>query len=331
MSFSKIERIFGGMTVVSFLTVLASIQVYAQPNIPSDTLIARKKSPSKTTIYVDPAEGEDREDAGSATTPFQTITYALEQAKSGNTIQLAPGNYSAESGEVFPLTIAQNITLKGDESNKGEKIVIIGGDRYISPTFARQDVAVIADIDSTIIGVTITNPNKRGTALWIESTNPTVKHSTFTNSNRDGIFVTGTAEPIIENNVFTKNGGNGISIVHSAAGEIRKNLFQNTGFGLAIGGESSPWLVENKIIENKAGLFISEEAHPILQNNAIENNQQDGIAIASCAKAEVELSGGNTFNNNGQFDINNNGAKSVVINGDRVDSNKVKEDQNKCS
>jgi len=53
---------------------------------------------------------------------------------------------------------------------------------------ARQDVTVRAEKDSTITGVTITNANTRGTALWIESTNPTVKNNTFANSNRDGIL-----------------------------------------------------------------------------------------------------------------------------------------------
>jgi hypothetical protein len=73
--------------------------------------------------------------------------------------------------------------------------VIIGGGIYISPTFARQNIAVQADSGSTISGVTVTNPNPRGTAVWVESTNPTIKNSTFANSNREGIFVTGTAAP----------------------------------------------------------------------------------------------------------------------------------------
>jgi len=122
---------------------------------------------------------------------LETITYAPQQAEPGTTIQLAPGSYSSESGEVSPLVIKQGVVLKGDESNLGQNIVITGGDRYISPTFRRQN-AVLAEKDSTISGVA-TNPNKRGTALWIESTNPTVKHSTFANSNREGIFVTGLA------------------------------------------------------------------------------------------------------------------------------------------
>lgn len=81
-------------------------------------------------------------------------------------------------------------------------------------------------------------------------------NNTFAQSNREGIFVTGKAAPVIVSNVFTKNGGNGISVANSATGEIRRNLFQDTGFGLAIGGTSKPRILENKIIQNRDGMFI---------------------------------------------------------------------------
>ncbi len=89
----------------------------------------------------------------------------------------------------------------------------------------------MAGNDAAIAGVTVTNPNSRGTGVWIESTNPTIQNSTFANSVREGIFVTGTGNPKIESSIFTLNQGNGISIAKQAKGEIRGNLFQNTGFG----------------------------------------------------------------------------------------------------
>jgi len=143
--------------------------------------------------------------------------------------------------------------------------VISGGGRYISPT-ARQDVTVRAEKDSTITGVTITNANTRGTALWIESTNQRSRTIHLP-------IVTGTAfyhrysYPKIEDNVF-RNGGNGISVARSAQ-EIRNNVFQD-GFGLAIGGTSEPLVAENQIIENADGLLVSDSARPVLRNNVIE-------------------------------------------------------------
>lgn len=321
---SAIKRISQTGVIIGslLLTACMSMQAHAQ---------SASLNTQTSVLYVDPAMGKDAPKAGaSAANPLHTITYALEQASPGTTIQLAPGNYSSQSGEIFPLVIKPGVTLIGDASSNGQRIVITGGDRYISSTFASQNIAVLADKDSTIIGVTITNPNKRGTGLWIESSNPTVKNNTFANSNRDGIFVTGTATPKIETNIFNKNGGNGISVTRSAGGEIRDNLFQETGFGLAIGGTSSPTVSDNKIIQNRDGLFISDDAHPVLRNNAIENNLRDGIAIAACSNAQLDL-GGNIFSNNGQYDINNGGAKTLTIGGNQLDSSRVMEQKLQCS
>ena len=270
-----------------------------------------------TVIYVNSATGTDTAGAGNAfATPYKTITYALNQAQSGTIIQLATSNYTSESGEGFPLVLKQGVTIRGDESRKGQNIVISGGGQYDSPTFSHQNITIQAQNDSTITGVTITNLNKRGTAVWIESTNPIVKDNTFASSNREGIFVTGTAAPKIEANVFTKNGGNGISVVRSAQGEIRNNRFEDTGFGLAIGDSSSPLVVDNQIIQNTDGLVISEDAHPVLRHNQIENNKRDGVVAIHNARPDFgtkEIAGNNTISSNGRYDINNATGSNTLV------------------
>jgi len=272
---------------------------------------------SVTAVYVNPATGVDKPGAGNTeAAPYKTITYALNQTEPGAVIQLAPGRYTGETGEAFPLIIKQGDTLSGDESSKGQTTVIIGGGIYISPTFARQNIAVQADSGSTISGVTVTNPNPRGTAVWVESTNPTIKNSTFANSNREGIFVTGTAAPKIEANSFTKNGGNGISVARTAQGEIRNNVFQNTGFGLAIGGNSSPLVAENQIIQNRDGFFINDSARPVLRNNVIEKNKQDGVVATLNAQPDLgtaESPGNNIIRNNGRYDIYNATRSNTLV------------------
>ncbi|MUL36368.1 DUF1565 domain-containing protein [Gloeocapsopsis dulcis] len=280
------------------------------PTQTTPTTPSTNQVPATTTvIYVNPQTGTDSAGAGStAAAPYRTITYALSQAQPGTAIQLAPGNYSSETGEVFPLTIRQGVTLRGDDASKGQSIIITGGGEYVSPTFARQNVTVRAENNSAISGVTITNPNTRGTALWIESTNPTVTNNTFIESNRDGVFVTGAANPKIEANVFSKNGGNGISVARSAQGEIRNNTFQDTGFGLAIGGASSPLVAENQIKENQDGIYISESARPILRSNVIENNKRDGIVATVNAQPDLgtaESTGNNIIRSNERYDVYN--------------------------
>jgi len=285
----------------------------------------KAKDPGSAMIYVNPASGVDKagENGNTEAAPYRTITYALSQAQAHTVIQLAPGSYTDKTGEVFPLMMRQGVTLRGDESTKGLTTLIAGGGFYISPTFTRQNVTIQAEKDSTITGVTITNPNTRGTALWIESTNPTIKNSTFANSNREGIFVTGTAAPKIEANVFTRNGGNGITVAQSAQGEIRHNRFEDTGFGIALSDTSSPLVAENHIIQNTDGMLISDDARPILRNNVIENNKREGVVATVNAQPDLgtaESAGNNFIHSNGRFDIYNaTGSKTLVAVGNDID------------
>jgi len=318
------------MLVVSSGSILLPNEVNAGATHPegiAPTLTAQAPA-TAAAIYVNPATGTDSAGAGATSAaPYKSISFALSQAQAGAVIQLAPGNYNQESGETFPLLLKPGVTLRGDEATKGQGILITGGGFYTSRTFARQDITILAERDSTIAGVTVTNPNSRGTAVWVESTNPIIKNSTFTNSVREGVFVTGTGNPTIESNLFVQNKGNGISVVRAAQGEIRNNLFQDTGFGLAIGGTSTPQIVENQIIQNQDGLYISESAKPVLRKNVIQNNKRDGVVATVNALPDLgtnENPGGNLIRNNTRYDVNNaTKTNQILAVGNDIDQKKI--------
>ncbi|MCC5623695.1 DUF1565 domain-containing protein [Nostoc sp. CHAB 5715] len=318
------------MLVVSSGSILLPDEVNAGATHPegiAPTLTAQAPA-TAAAIYVNPATGADSAGAGTTSTaPYKTISFALSQAQPGAVIQLAPGNYNQESGETFPLLLKPGVTLRGDEATKGQGILITGGGFYTSRTFARQDITILAEQDTTITGVTVTNPNSRGTGVWVESTNPIIKNSTFTNSVREGVFVTGTGNPKIEGNLFVQNKGNGISVVRGAQGEIRNNLFQDTGFGLAIGGTSTPQIVENQIVQNQDGLYISESAKPVLRKNVIQNNKRDGVVATVNALPDLgtnENPGGNLIRNNTRYDVNNaTKTGQIIAVGNDIDQKKI--------
>lgn len=332
-NFSSLRNLFSVLSLPTGITALliASSGFMLVPNAvkagAAPTLTAQVPT-TAPVIYVNPATGADTVGAGAAAaTPYKTISFALNQAQPGTVIQLAPGNYSSESGEQFPLILKPGITLRGDESARGQGILITGGGFYTSRTFARQDVTILANNDTTIAGITATNPNQRGTAVWVESSNPTIRNNTFTNSVRDGVFVTGTGNPIIEGNIFIQNRGNGVSVARAARGEIRNNLFQDTGFGIAIGGTSTPLVTENQIVQNQDGLYISETAKPVLRKNVIQNNKRDGVVATINAEPDLgtnENPGGNLIRNNTRFDVNN-ATKTVRILavGNDIDQKKI--------
>ncbi|MEH1856171.1 MAG: DUF1565 domain-containing protein [Nostoc sp.] len=326
-------RVGAGLTAmlaVSSGSLLLPSEVNAgatHPESIAPTLTAQVPT-TAAAIYVNPTSGTDSAGAGAnSATPYKSITFALSQTQAGAVIQLAPGNYNQESGETFPLLLKPGVTLRGDEASKGQGILITGGGFYTSRTFARQDITILAEQDTTIAGVTVTNPNSRGTGVWVESTNPIIKNSTFTNSVREGVFVTGTGNPKIESNIFVQNKGNGISIAKAAQGEIRNNLFQDTGFGLAIGGTSTPLVVENQIVQNQDGLFISESAKPVLRKNVIQNNKRDGVVATVNALPDLgtnENPGGNLIRNNTRYDVNNaTKTGQIIAVGNDIDQKKI--------
>ncbi len=266
-------------------------------------------------LYVNPSTGNDSA-SGSQVTPLKTITKATQQATAGSSIRLMPGTYNAATGEVFPLVVPSNVTVVGDESQKGKGVQITGSGRHLSASFGGQNVTFKLESLSTLKGVTITTNESRGTGIWIESTNPTVVNCTFVNCQREGIFVTGTAKPIVTDCVFFQNAAAGISIVREAKGEYRNNVCQNTGYGIAIGDSAAPLLVGNRIFENRSGIVLSRAARPVLRNNIIERNTETGLVILESCVPDLgnpQEPGGNAMRDNGEVDLQNATNPQITI------------------
>lgn len=304
----------------------ASLALVPSATVPP-ALIAQETPVNTNVLYVNPALGTDSPDGGTSEgNAFRTITFALRQAQPGTVIQLAPGSYTQDTGEVFPLTIGQNISLRGDESNKGQTVLIIGSGNYVSPTFASQNVTIRATDSSEVRGVTVTNPNSRGTGIWVETGSPMLRNNTFANSLREGVFVTGNAAPTVQGNVFTRNNGNGISIARTAAGEIRGNVFQNTGFGIVIGGNSTPQVQDNQVVSNTDGIVVSNAARPVLRDNVVENNTRDGVVVVGTGQPDLgttDSNGENVIRNNGRYDLFNNTPNPIVAVGNQIDPRRI--------
>ncbi|NJP08114.1 MAG: DUF1565 domain-containing protein [Leptolyngbyaceae cyanobacterium RU_5_1] len=260
-------------------------------------------------LYVDPRTGNDQ-GTGTDNQPLKTITRAIAQAQPGTTIQLRPGSYSADTGEVFPLQLKPGVTLRGDAQSQGKGIEITGGGKFLSPTWAGQSVTVVAAKDSWIVGLTLKNPNTRGTAVWIESGSPLVDRNTFAGSNREGVFVSGNAAPRLRNNLFEQNEGNGISFTRDSGGMAEGNVIRRNGFGLAIGDRATPQILENQITQNLDGLVINGDARPTLRQNTIRDNQRDGIVVTNNAQPTLQQ---NTMQANGQYDLHTTSSHSLIL------------------
>ena len=282
-------------------------------------------------VHVNPTLGNDTDGSGSEANPYQTITRALTTVGNDDVfptvIQLAPGSYTQDTGEQFPLTLKPKVILRGDEPNQGSTVLLIGGGNIISPTFSRQNVTITALEDSQIRGLTITNPYTRGTAVWVESTNPVIRDNTFTRSLRDGVFVTGTGDPVIEDNLFQENSGNGIAVAKDATGTIRDNTFTDTGFAIAVSQEAAPLIEENVIRNNVDGIVVSNNARPRLRGNVIQNNQRDGVVAIANANPDLgtgESAGENIISDNGRYAVYNaTRSNTIMAVGNQIDESEI--------
>lgn len=270
---------------------------------------------SPTQLFVNPTGGNDSSGDGSESAPFKTITQALRQAKPNTTIRLSPGTYSTETGESFPLILKPQVTLQGDTSTRGRGIIIQGGGLYLSRSSARQNVGLVAADGASLSGVTLTNDNTSGYALWIESASMEVTDNTFTGSGHDGISVVGNSAPIIRGNHFVENGANGITIYGTSRPQLVENVFERTGFGINIGQKAEPILTGNQVRQNRDGVVIHGTARPVLRNNQIETNQDNGVVAVGNSRPDMGTSGdpgGNVVRNNGQMDINGSATKEII-------------------
>ena len=313
------KRGWNGRLHLGLIAATIGIGLYtaaiAPPLVKAQVPTDRAPNPSAVrTLHVSPSAGSDTSN-GTPDAPLRTITAALSQATAGTVVQLAPGTYSAETGEVFPLALPSGVTLRGDESRYGEGYDIVGGGTFISPTMARQSITILPKNNSEIRGVSIRNEGRRGYAVWTESTSPTIEHNTFSGSVHDGVFLAGASNAYIVDNRFYRNGANGISVLGTSAPTIADNLIQETGYGIAIGQQSQPVVVNNRISRNRSGLVITGSSQPILRNNVITENLQDGVVAIADALPNLGSDGepgGNVFEGNGDYNIHNATKGNVI-------------------
>ncbi|MEH2112619.1 DUF1565 domain-containing protein [Nostoc sp.] len=285
------------------------------PSTPDSASLGEKTPPQTNVLFVNPSIGDDKAGNGSESTPVKTITQALRLANANTVIMLSTGTYSTETGEEFPLILKSGVSIQGNPSNQGKDIIIQGGGDYLSRSFAGQNVTIVGANQALLTGVTVTNSNPRGYGLWIESSNPVVAENTFTGSTQDGISVSGNAAPTISKNYFDRNGANGITIAGNSSPQVKENVFHQTGFGINIAQNSAPVVIGNQIQNNRSGIVVQAKARPILRNNIIQDNKEDGLVAIAQAMPDLGSAsepGGNTFQNNGRYDINASAAKQVI-------------------
>jgi len=287
----------------------------------SQPILLAQANSQQTILYVDPKAGDDLNGRGTPDSPVRSITRALQMAMPNSVIQLAEGVYSKDTGETFPIYLKSGVTVQGNPETRGQGFLIRGSGWFLSRTFARQNVAIVAVDRAVLTGVTITNPEPQGYGLWAESTSPVVDGNTFTGSTHDGISLVGNSQAKVANNVFVRNGANGITVYGTSRAEIRENIFEATGFGINVNQQATPLIIGNRITQNRDGVVVQASAAPILRNNSIEGNERDGLVAIAESHPNLGTSnepGGNFIRNNGQQDVNSASKAEILSFGNEI-------------
>ncbi len=308
------------LVILSLLTAIvpasqAAQIVQADQPIDSDRLeLAQTEKITYPTVFVNPQTGSNS-NSGNDNAPFKTLTHALSVVNPNSIIKLAPGNYTSNSGEVFPIQLRSGVTVQGEPSDRGQNVIIQGSGLFLSKTSARQQITILGTDRAGLLGVTVSNLDPQGYGLWTESSSPVVSDSTFTNNGHDGVSIVGNSAPILKNNYFYNNGANGITIYGTSRPEIRDSIFEKTGFGINITQNAAPRIIGNRITGNKDGIVVQGRATPIFRSNVIDGNDRDGLVTIATSRPDLGTQtdqGNNTFMNNGGLDINAKSNSQVI-------------------
>ncbi|HEY9737150.1 MAG TPA: DUF1565 domain-containing protein, partial [Trichocoleus sp.] len=256
---------------------------YAQTETAPPTQVPRAGSgaaqatPQYTLIHVNAVAGSDTTGNGTQMQPLKTISRALQNATPGTVIVLAAGEYSAATGETFPLQLRPGVTIQGAPGPNRGGVVIRGGGTYMSPSQGLENVAVLAADRAGLGNVVVTNPNAQGHGVWVEAGSPILQDNVFAASGQAGVYIAGPGAATIQRNYFTGNGVAGLVISGASQTAVLGNVFENTGIGIQVAPGAAPRIQENRIVQNQDGLILQANARPVLENNTIARNRRNGL------------------------------------------------------
>lgn len=216
-------------------------------------LAACSAPPANTgTLYVSPG-GDDASGTGTVGAPYRTLTAAVSAATEGSTIVIANGDYSAASGEAFPIDVS-GLTLQG-QSTAGTIVsgtpaalvglAIAGGETTVSDLtvtgFSTTTEGANVRITSGTVrleDVIVSDGAHRGVS--IEGGSVTLRSVTVTGSRDDNVVVRGAAAlDVVDGLISDSINADGIDIGDTATLKLRTTeIVGNDGSGIELNASS---------------------------------------------------------------------------------------------
>ena len=166
---------------------------------------------SADTIYVS-GTGSDSDGTGTSGSPYRSITKALSLAQNGTTIEVSDGEYTAASGESFPLTVdGKQVSIVGSSSQgrAAENVFIDGANE-------KDTLLIVKNVANSVRVEGLTFRNSKKDPLEIDTCSAaSVSFCVFTQTTRvdnygGGVFVLGKSNAEIcdcDFSAFIRRGG----------------------------------------------------------------------------------------------------------------------------
>ena len=227
---------------------------------------------------------------------FTTIQQAVDAAKPGDTVLVAPGTYTENIVVNKPLTITGNATVQAADSSKDVFLLTSQGVHIDGLTITGGASGVdVANVSSCMITNIDAHSNVRGVYL-AGSTNSEVRRSNLSN-NGYGVYCDYATSSTIANNTATgeKGTGNtlgdGIYMYYGGSNNVSNNdLSSNHVYGISLFRSSNNTITGNTISQNENyGVRLREADNNVLTFNTIRANIQLGILIIQTTNHQIYL------------------------------------------
>jgi parallel beta-helix repeat protein len=230
---------------------------------------------------------------------FKTIQEAVDAAKPGDTVLVAPGTYTENVVVSKPLTITGNATVNAADSSKDVFLITSPGVHIDGLTISGGETGVnVAGVASCAI----TNITEHGNVFAVylaNATNSIVSNNNLAN-NHYGVYCDYATSNTIANNVATgeSGGGNnatysdGIYLYYSNSNNVtQNNLSDNHVYGISLFYSSGNDISNNTIQANdNIGVRLGEAAdNNTLSFNTIGGSSQLGILILNAQGNRIYL------------------------------------------
>jgi parallel beta-helix repeat protein len=202
-----------------------------------------------TVKYVDAGSGSDTAAGGAWVAPFKTVSYALDNIATGDTVYVLPGTYDQALGEEDSFHVPSGTTLRGAHRDSCTLVAIDFG--YL----------VRPGNNVAIEHLTVWSPEEPWHGIYIDTERVWIRDVRLYNAFSSSAVRIELAESevLFEDceiaNTEDPGIGRGFEIMNGTHSTIRNTIVSGWGYGIMVSGTSDPIIEGCTVTGNSTGII----------------------------------------------------------------------------